>query len=102
MSFQQNPYKYLMDDTGMKRTIQAAAVVLIAAYVFVKVNFCMFRAMRGIFTIIGIFTACCMVVEKYESLPEPVILALNSMRINSFDYLQIFYKFVTSLNFARR
>lgn len=91
-----------MDDNSVKRTLQAAAFVLIAAYVFIKVNFCMFRAARGIFTIIGVLTACCMVVEKYESLPEPVILALNSMRLNSFDYFQTFYKFVTSLNLARR
>lgn len=91
-----------MDDGNVRRSLKGAAVVLIAAYVFVKVNFCMFRAVRGVLTIIGLLTVCCLVVEKYESLPEPVILALNTMRINSFDIFQKFYKFVNSLNLTRR
>lgn len=98
----QNPYKYFLDETNMKRSLKGAGLVLIAAYVFVKVNFCMFRAARGILTIVGLLTVCCLVVEKYESLPEPVILVLNTMRINSFDLFQKFYKYVNSLNIMRR
>lgn len=86
----------------MKRSLQGAAMILIVAYVFVKVNFCIFRAARGILTIIGLLTVCCMAIEKYESLPEPVILALNSMRHNSFHYFEKFYSLVKTLNLMSR
>lgn len=98
----QNPYRYFMDETNMKRSLKGAAVAIIAAYVFAKVNFCLLRAARGVLTIIGLLTICCLVVEKYESLPEPIILALNTMRINSFDLFQKFYRFVNALNLTRR
>lgn len=100
--FFQNPIKYLMDDRNVTRSIQGICVLLIAAYVFVKVNFCIFRAARGILTLIGLMTVCCVAAQKYESLPEPIILAINSIRINSFEFLKAFYKLVASLNLVRR
>lgn len=91
-----------MDETKIRRSLKGAAVMIVAAYVFAKVNFCILRACRFILAVIGLFTVCCMVVHKYESLPEPIILALNSIRINTFAYMQKFYRLINALNLLRR
>lgn len=96
----QNFYKFLTDlDQNIKMSLQGAAVVLISVYIFVKVNFCMFRAARGILTIIGFLTVCSLISEKYESLPEPIVFAMHTMKSNSLDmFVKIYNYFVKSLN----
>lgn len=77
-------------------------IVVLVAYIFFKVNFCLLRALRGIFMIVGVFTLICFVVDKYESLPEPVILVLNSFHIYVIEAINHLHKLLATMNLPFR
>lgn len=52
--------------------------------------------------IVGVFTLICFVVDKYESLPEPVILVINSFHIYVIEAINHLHNLLATMNLPFR